>query len=92
MYYLLAKKEFFSFLFSSFEFYILDVNGTFSFVHVVIFFEHHTNVGNLGNSKRLSLALCFLLLLLLLLRHRAVRGRGWEELRLLFLLMLLLRG
>lgn len=44
------------------------------------FFSHHTNVGNLGNSQRLSLALCFLLLLLLLLRHRAVRGRGWEEL------------
>lgn len=47
---------------SLFEFYILDVNGTFSFVHVV-FFSRITlmYLGNLGNSKRLSLALCFLL-------------------------------
>lgn len=77
MYYLLATKGFFSFLF--FEFHILDVN--FRNIFFVVFSSsHHTNVGNLGNSKRLSLALCFLLLLLLLLRHRAVRGRGWEEL------------
>lgn len=64
------------------------------FLCTVVFLSHHTNVGDLGDSKRLSLALCFLLLLLLLLllRHRAVRGRGWEELRLLFLSMLLLRG
>lgn len=76
MYYLLAKKKIFLFSFL-FEFHIFDVNGPFSLWFV---FSHYTNVGNLGNSKRLSLALYFLLPLMLLLRHRAVRGGGWEEL------------
>lgn len=66
-----------SLFFSSNPIYLTSMER---FLCTVVFFSHHTNVGNLGNSKRLSLALCFLLLLMLLLRHRAVRGRGWEEL------------